>query len=519
MLGDIHPPHARAGCRLGKTSVSSVRQWRFQQDHSKCRTERSERTRRPVLSWWISLKILIVEHNKRESDLLVAMLSAWGHETEVARDGAQALSALERFTPGVIITELRMPIMDGYSLLRHLRQSGNFPPTIVLSAYGSLDAALSIVHGYGGFWFLEKPVVPSALQLLVNRAGAHASLLEENRILRRDLTLRGVLSDLVGDSPAIQEVFHLIRLVAPTNASVLITGESGTGKELAARAIHRISERRAGPFLAVNCAALPETLVESELFGHEKGAFTGAVERRIGCIEMAEGGTLFLDEISEMAVATQAKLLRVLQDLRYRRLGGSQEIQADVRVIAAMNRHPDSAIQDGRLREDLFYRLSVFHIEMPALRDRLEDLGLLVRSFIDSMNGKHGTQVSDASPGVLLELAGQRWPGNIRELRNVIERAVILAGSGEIRSHHLPGRRKAGVTGAVAATPDESSNPTGIVVGMSMDEAEQNLIEATLRHTGNNKSRAALLLGISAKTLHAKLRAYRSGQPGKGENG
>lgn len=444
------------------------------------------------------------------------MLGAWGHEIAVARDGAQALSVMERFTPAVIVTELRMPNMDGYSLLGHLRKSGNFPPTIVLSAYGSLDAALSVVHGYGGFWFLEKPVVPSALELLVNRAGTQASLVAENQILRRDLTLRGVFYDLVGESAAIQEVFAMIRQVGPTNASVLITGESGTGKELAARAIHRVSNRRTGPFVAVNCAALPESLVESELFGHEKGAFTGAVERRLGCIEMAESGTLFLDEISEMALATQAKLLRFLQDLRYRRLGGAQEILADVRLIAAMNRPPAEAIEAGRLREDLFYRLSVFQLQLPPLRDRLEDLELLVGSLIESFNGKHGTRVTGASPPVLQELARQRWPGNVRELRNVVERAVILAGAGEILTRHLPVSPKQPGTPSLSA--EEPSNFSGVLVGMSMSEAERHLIQATLRHTGNNKSRAALLLGISAKTLHAKLRTYRL-TAAKGGNG
>ncbi|MEZ5351861.1 MAG: sigma-54 dependent transcriptional regulator [Bryobacteraceae bacterium] len=450
-----------------------------------------------------ALRILVVDDDKQQRDSMISIVSGWGHETAGAINGVDALEVMERFEPSVILTDLKMPRMDGFELLRRLRESGNFPPTIVLTAFGSLDMALSTVHDLGGFWFLEKPVSVNALELLLERAGAQSNLVKENQILRRDLSLRGVLCDLVGVSAPMQEVFQTIRQVAPTDAPVLITGESGTGKELAARAIHSLSPRKGGPFIAVNCAALPETLVESEIFGHEKGAFTGASDRRIGCIEMAENGTLFLDELAEMPVQMQAKLLRVLQDFRYRRLGGKQEMVADVRVVAATNRPPKEAIEQGSLREDLYYRLTVFHIALPPLRDRPEDIEPLVQAMVNTFNAKYQTKVT-APDGVALEfLRSRRWDGNVRELRNVLERAVIVAGEGELTPAHLqPAHR-----GAPMAA--DSSNGLGVAVGMTIDEAEQLLIEATLEHAGNNKTRAAAILGISAKTLHAKLRQYR----------
>ncbi len=456
------------------------------------------------------MKLLIVDDEKQQRDSIATIVQAWGHETAVAANGVEALDLMNRFAPAVIITDLKMPVMDGFELLNRLRESGNFPPTIVLTAFGSLDKALSAVHDLGGFWFLEKPISVSALELLLERAGAQSNLLQENQILRRELSLRGVLCELVGVSKPMQEVFDTIRQVAPTDAPVLLTGESGTGKELAARAIHSLSSRKNGPFIALNCAALPEALVESEIFGHEKGAFTGAVDRRIGCLEMAEKGTLFLDELAEMPVQMQAKLLRVLQDFRYRRVGGKQEMQADVRVIAATNRPPKEAIDAGTLREDLFYRLTVFHIVLPPLRDRKDDIDPLVESMIQAFNGKYGTRVTSISQPTRELFSSLRWAGNVRELRNVMERAVIVAGSGEIKNEHLPNTYRMGQP-ALSSNANHSNGTggVGVDVGMTLDEAEQRLIEATLKHTGNNKTRAAMILGISAKTLHIKLRQYR----------
>jgi DNA-binding NtrC family response regulator len=454
------------------------------------------------------VRILIVDDDKQQRDPLVSIINGWGHETASAINGVDALEVMTHFVPSVIITDLKMPRMDGFELLRRLRESGNFPPTIVLTAFGSLDLALSAVHELGGFWFLEKPINVSTLELLIERAGNQAKLVNENRILRRELSFRGVLCDLVGVSKPMQEVFNLIRTAAPTDAPVLLTGPSGTGKELAARAIHTLSARKNNPFVAINCAALPEALVESEIFGHEKGAFTGAQERQIGCIEMAEKGTLFLDEISEMPVQMQAKLLRVLQDFRYRRIGGKQELQADIRIVAATNIPPREAIAAGKLREDLYYRLTVFHIVLPPLTERTEDIAPLAESMIQALNEKYGTRVTMPSQDTLDQLRARHWPGNVRELRNVIERAVILAGEGELTIEHLP-------SGYRPSEPARGESETetgglGIRVGMTIEEAERSLIEATLRRADNNKTRAAMILGITAKTMHAKLRKYRS---------
>jgi DNA-binding NtrC family response regulator len=313
--------------------------------------------------------------------------------------------------------------------------------------------------------------------------------------------------------------------VAPSRAAVLITGESGTGKELAARAIHALSPRRSAPFVAINCAALPETLIESELFGHEKGAFTGALDRRAGCFELAQNGTVLLDEIGDMPMGTQAKLLRVLEDQRVRRLGSKTEIQLDVRVIASTNSPLETAIRESRFREDLYYRLNVFPVPLPPLRDRLDDIPALVGALLADMNRKHSIKVTDAAPAVLEALHTHSWPGNVRELRNVIERAAILAGEGTIRLEHLPQALQQGggagggalrVSSAVLApSASGGGNELRIPVGSTIDHAERALIELTLEHTKNNKTRAAEILGISQKTLFNKLREYGS-QDGSG---
>jgi DNA-binding NtrC family response regulator len=455
------------------------------------------------------LKLLIVDDEKQQRDAIASIVKAWGHDVAVAINGVEALEVMGEFAPSVIITDLNMPVMDGFQFIHRLRESGKFPPTIVLTAFGSLDKALSAVHDLGVFWFLEKPISVGTLELLLERAGAQSRLLQENHLLRRELVRLGVFCDLVGVSKPMQEVFDTISQVAPTDAPVLLTGESGTGKELAARAIHSLSARKQGPFIPVNCAAMPEALVESELFGHEKGAFTGAVDRRIGCLEMAEGGTLFLDELAEMPVQIQAKLLRVLQDFRYRRIGGKQEMKADIRVIAATNRPPREAIEAGTLREDLFYRLTVFHIVLPPLRERPEDIDPLVKSMIETFNEKYGTHVTSLSAGTRQLFSTLRWDGNVRELRNIMERAVIIAGSGEIKDEHLPLNYRSGQPAATATLTNNGHGEAGVAVGMTLDDAERWLIEATLKHAANNKTRAAGILGISTKTLHIKLKQYR----------
>jgi DNA-binding NtrC family response regulator len=328
----------------------------------------------------------------------------------------------------------------------------------------------------------------------------------------------GVLCSLVGSTPAMRSIFGLIERVAPSNVSVLVTGESGTGKELVARALHDLSSRRLKPFVAVNCAAIPETLIESEIFGHEKGAFTGAIERRAGCFELAEGGTLLLDEIGEMPAATQAKLLRVLEDRKLRRLGSKAESPIDVRVVAATNKDPEKAVASGELRGDLYYRLNVFNIQMPPLREHRDDIASIAARMIEEMNERHGCTVSGLSDRLLARLNAYHWPGNVRELRNTIERATILAGSGPLREEHLPAHFgepgfaphaprmiAANVAGTQAV---ESDNAVHVEVGTTVDEAERQLILKTLHSTHNNKTRAAEILGISSKTLQNKLKEY-----------
>lgn len=447
------------------------------------------------------MRILVVDDDSAERQHVRMLATGLGYEVSEAENGVQALEVLNSESISVMITDLRMPQMDGLELIHKLRADGTLPPTLVLTAYGSMDLAVATVHELGVFWFLEKPVDAQSLRLLVERASAQGRLQSEVHELRRELTNHGALGEMVGQSESMRNIFGVLRQVAPTTAPVLITGESGTGKELVARAIHALSKRSSHPFVAVNCAALPETLIESELFGHEKGSFTGAVERRIGCIEMAECGTLFLDEIAEMPVSMQAKLLRVLEDFRYRRIGGKQELKADVRILCATNRNPKVAIADGKFREDLFYRLGVFHVELPPLRERMSDVPVLASALLERLNAKHGTKVVDIERSAMAQLKSRQWEGNIREFRNVLERAVILAGEGIITEAHL-------TTPQRTAFKPSAQSELDINVGVTIDEAEQALIRATLLHTGNNKTRAAGILGISAKTLHVKLKQY-----------
>ncbi len=449
-------------------------------------------------------RVLVVDDEENQRRGLTSLIGAWGYEVRQAQHGEEALEVLESWPAELMVTDMMMPVLDGPGLLAKLREQPSPPQSIVVTAFGSLDIALKTIHDLGAFWFLEKPIDPQALKLLLERALSARRLSDDNRLLERQLGYGGRLGGLVGQTPVMQELYGLIQQVAPKKASVLISGESGTGKELVARAIHSLSPRAQCPFVALNCAALPESLIESELFGHEKGSFTGALERRAGCFELAHRGTLLLDEIGEMPVSTQAKLLRVLEDGRVRRLGAKSELDVDVRIVAATNRKLEEAIVKGAFREDLFYRLNVFRLELAPLRQRLDDLGLLCENLIHQMNVKHGVKISGLDDAAALALRRRDWPGNIRELRNVLERAAILAGEGLIRSSHLPSG-----TGSVALAA-LSNDPEAITVrvGTTVDDAEQALILKTLEHAKQNKTRAAEILGISLKTLHNKLKLY-----------
>jgi len=458
-----------------------------------------------MVSKAIPARILVVDDDPAERLGLSTMISSLGYTVETAAHGEEALEKLGSLSVDVIVTDLIMPQMDGFGLLRALLERGDLTPAIVLTGFGSIDKAISIVHDLHAFWFLEKPAPAAAMASLLERAIRYKTLLTETQRLQRQLSQHGVMGDLVGVSPAMRHLFSLIEQVAPSSAPVLITGESGTGKERVAAAIHRFSSRSGGPFVAVNCAALPENLIESELFGHERGAFTGAVGRRAGCFEHAHQGTLFLDEIGEMPFAMQAKLLRVLEDSRVRRLGGKMEIAVDVRVLAATNRPVQEALEKKLLREDLFYRLNVFHIDLPPLRQRKEDIPGLAQALIKDLNERHDYRVSDLHPEVLARIMSHNWPGNIRELRNVLERAVIMAREGIIMPSHLPPAFH--VPSEHPATPAsvDSRNILTAEAGKPLREIEMAYIHLTLQQTKNNKRRAAEMLGMSVRTLHSRL--------------
>ena len=456
-----------------------------------------------------AVKVLIVEDEPHARMGLAELISSWGYSTETAGDGIEGWEKALAWNPAIVVTDLKMPRLDGIGLLTRLTSEeagldANIV-VVVLTAMGSVELAVDAMK-LGAYDFLQKPVDATRLRTILANATRQRETEIELEVARRRLRETGVLGSLVGTSRQMREIFGLIEQIAPSNVSVLITGESGTGKELVARTLHELSPRKARPFVAVNCAAIPETLIESEIFGHEKGAFTGAVERRAGCFELAHGGTLLLDELGEMPAGTQAKLLRVLEERKFRRLGARSEQEVDVRVLAATNRDPGEAVAHGSLRPDLFYRLNVFNIAMPPLREHLDDLPALAEAMIEEMNVKHGRRVPGVTSSMLSRMMAFDWPGNARELRNVIERAVILCPDGApLDACHLPpGFAKA----QAAAAHSFDAGVVAVRVGSTVDEAERLLIVRTLEATGQNKTRAAEILGVSLKTLHNKLKEY-----------
>jgi DNA-binding NtrC family response regulator len=450
-------------------------------------------------------RVMIVEDEVHALHGLAELVSSWGYETEMAGDGMEALEKIPGWMPGIVVTDLKMPRMNGIELLQQIQANKQDCTVVVLTAQGSIELAVEAMK-IGAYDFIQKPVDSARLRTLLSKAAHMREAERQLEVTRRKLRDTGILGPLVGSSRKMRDIFSLIEQVAPSNVSVLITGESGTGKELVARALHELSPRKPRPFVAVNCAAIPETLIESEIFGHEKGAFTGAMERRAGCFELAEEGTLLLDEIGEMPVATQAKLLRVLEDRKLRRLGSKMESSVDVRVLAATNKNPEAAVDAGQLRPDLYYRLNVFNIHMPPLRDHKEDIPEIVETMLQDMNEKHGRAVPGVDPGMLQRLMQYDWPGNVRELRNTIERAVILCGAHPLSVQHLPpGFGSRGIDSSVESA---ATNTVKVEVGTTVDEAERLLIVKTLASTNNNKTRAAEILGISLKTLHNKLKEY-----------
>ncbi len=465
-----------------------------------------------------SSRVLVVDDDPQDRQNLAQIVTDLGYFCETAQDGEAALEKLTAAPFDVIISDLMMPRMDGFELLRTLFDRGDTTPAIVLTGAGSIDQAISIVHDLRAFWFLQKPTSPTVLATLLERAMQHKSLVKETEHLHRQLSQRGYLADLIGTSQQMREIFSLIQQIAPSSASVLITGESGTGKELVASAIHKLSQRASRPFVAVNCAALPESLIESELFGHEKGAFTGAVGRRAGCFEQAHQGTLFLDEIGDMPLAMQPRLLRALQEATIRRLGATSEISIDVRVLAATNKSLAELIQSKMFREDLFYRLNVFQIAIPPLRERKDDILPLTDAIIRDLNAKYDYRVTDVHPAALERLHDHSWPGNVRELKNVLERALIAAREGTLLPAHLARTFGAGSTSPVPAeAAPPSGNSISMEAGRPLSELEKAYIQLTLKSTGNNKKRAAQILGISLRTLHSRVTEFAAEEEMKRE--
>jgi DNA-binding NtrC family response regulator len=447
-------------------------------------------------------RVLIVEDEENERTGLAELVSSWGYRTDTARDGVEALEKMGTFSPAIVVTDIKMPRMGGMELAERLADLAQPVAVVMVTAQRTTETAFHAGR-LGVQDYIEKPIDSRRLRSILNNLTEILEAKNESESLRRRLRDKGAMGRLVGASASMQEIFRLIEMVAPSTASVLITGASGTGKELVAKTIHELSPRKNKPFVPINCAAIPETLIESEIFGHEKGAFTGALERRTGCFELAEGGTLLLDEIGEMPVATQAKLLRVLEDRKLRRLGSKVETPVDVRVLAATNKVPDEAVAQGELRQDLYYRLNVFNVHMPPLREHREDIRELVKALLAEMNQKHDRKVADVSEAVLTLFQGYSWPGNVRELRNTLERAVIVCEGGLIETKHLPPGFGT-TTRPVVHDPDA----VHLGVGTTVEEAEKQLILKTLTATGNNKTKAAEILGISLKTLHNKLKEY-----------
>lgn len=444
-------------------------------------------------------KVLVVDDDPAMREVLRIRLQKWGHSVRTCEDGCQAVQEVSAWDPDVVVTDLVMPGQNGLELLQQLKSTGEDRAVILITAHGEVDKAVEAMK-QGATDFVTKPVDYDHLNSVLSEAVSSLARRQHALKLRSELARGGDFGPFVGRSRVMRETYRLLREAAPTEASVLITGASGTGKELAARVIHDLSPRADGPFFPLNTAAIPAELMESELFGHEKGSFTGAIGSRAGCFELANQGTLFLDEIGEMPLQLQSKLLRVLEDKKVRRVGGRDEFQVNVRVVAATNRDPGEAVELGKLREDLYFRLNVFSLELPALKDRRGDIPLLIQHFLSTFNETHGTSVEGVTEEVEGLFDAYMWPGNVRELRNVVERATVLAKQGWIALSHLPPYLR--------KTNQREDAQVILTPGISLADAEKQLILKTLEASGNNKAEAARRLGVDVKTIRNKLRAY-----------
>jgi DNA-binding NtrC family response regulator len=499
---DIHTTNARSSCGDG----SNDEKFAPMADDSDPET----RSFHPVRTAAASGRILIVDDEGNARAALAELLREEGYAVETAADGFKALPKLETFEPDILLTDLKMPGMDGIALMRKAHQTDPQLAVVVMTAFGAIDTAVSAMR-QGASDYLTKPLNLDELTISLQRTLERRRLQQETGQLRQRLSERDRIDRIVGSSAPMLKVFETVLQIAPSRASVLVTGESGTGKELIAAAIHEHSTRAAGPFVKLHCSALAESLLESELFGHEKGSFTGAAGRRDGRFQQADGGTLFLDEIGEISPAIQVKLLRFLQEREFERVGGNQTIKVDVRVVAATNRNLAQEVKEGRFREDLFYRLNVVSIEMPPLRARPSDVPLLATRFLGRYAAENGKTLKGFSQDVLQCLTRYGWPGNVRELENVIERAVVISRGEEVQMADLPEHIV-----KVSAVQREGDLPP--IPGATLGEVERYVILKTLEHTGGSTSRAADMLGISARTIQYRLHEYSKAAGGTESN-
>jgi two-component system response regulator HydG len=457
--------------------------------------------------------LLVVDDDNGHRLMLEALLSRWNFGVSSAVNGREAVDRIRETPFDAVLMDIRMPDMDGIAALKAIKAHNPAVPVVLMTAYSAVESAVEALKS-GAYDYLIKPLDFDVLRLTLDRTLEHSRLKSENHALRQQA---GENHSLIGSSPAMRRMLDMLETVAPSEATVLITGKSGTGKELVARAVHRLSPRRSGPWVAVNCAALTESLLESELFGHEKGAFTGADKRRDGRFLQADGGTLFLDEIGEISPLMQVKLLRALQQREIQRVGGDETLAVDARIVAATNRELPEAVKSGQFREDLYYRLNVVSITVPSLQERREDIPLLVQHFMNVHSLRNRKEVKGITPLAMDMLLRYGWPGNVRELENAMERAVILLCAGFISERELP----PAIVDAYrtdhpeSAAPGDAAVPPGfpaMPASGSLEDMERALILQTLRESGDNKSEAARRLGISRKTLHTKLRAISNGK-------
>jgi len=453
-------------------------------------------------------RVLVVDDEQNARAALRTILTEEGYEIAEASDGEEGLRQVQDFAPDVVLADVRMPRMDGLTLLRKAKELGSGATFVMMTAFASIEAAVEAMK-CGAENYLVKPLAVKAVLVFLEKALEKRRLVEEAATLRDRVRERYRIEGMVGDAPELRAVYDVVRQAAPTKATVLVLGESGTGKELIAQALHELSRGKDGPFVKVSCAALSETLLESELFGHERGSFTGAVGRKEGRFELANGGTLFLDEIGEIAPTVQVKLLRALQTKEFERVGGTQSIKVEVRLVAATNRDLAAEVKAGRFREDLFYRLNVVAVTLPPLRRRKGDIPALAAHFIEKYGKSYGKEIEGLAPGTLNALLSHDWPGNVRELENAIERAVVLCKGTQLTADDLP----ATLRGPRPAGRDVG----GLIPGASLQEIEREAILRTLELVGGSTGRAAEMLGISVRKIQYRLKEYADGAPAVSE--